>query len=155
MNHKTFVKNRRIARKLVLQVLYEVDCSDHDWEQAMSRQSSNLKLSQDASEFARSILQGVSSEKDHIDDIIAEFAPTWPVSQMGLIDRSLLRMAVCELELDSGSQEKIVINETIELAKEFGSENSYRLVNGVLGSIWDKAKGQQTIKGNYKVTSGG
>jgi len=64
-------------------------------------------------------------------------------------------MAVYELGLDTGSQEKIVINETVQLAKEFGSENSYRLVNGVLGSIWDKTKGQQTIKGNYKFTSGG
>jgi len=136
-------------------VLYEVDCSNHNWQQAMNRQISHLKLSQDASEFAQSILQGVSSRKDHIDDIIAEFAPAWPVSQMGMIDRSLLRMAVYELGLDTGSQEKIVINETVQLAKEFGSENSYRLVNGVLGSIWDKTKGQQTIKGNYKVTSGG
>ena len=141
MSQQSFVKNRRLARKLVLQVLYEVDCANHNWEDAMMRHISNLKLSRDASDFARCMLQQVIAKQDSIDDIICEFAPAWPISQMGMIDRSLLRMAICELGLDNGSQEKIVINEAVELAKEFGSDNSYKLVNGVLGSIGTRQKG--------------
>ena len=143
MSQQSFVKNRRLARKLVLQVLYEVDCANHNWDDAMMRHISSIKLSQDASEFARSILHGVVSKQHDIDDIISEFAPAWPLSQMGMIDRGLLRMAICELGLGNGSQ-KIVINEAVELAKEFGSENSYKLVNGVLGSIGTRQKVLET-----------
>lgn len=143
MSQQSFVKNRRLARKLVLQVLYEVDCANHNWEDAMMRHISNVKLPQEASDFARSILRGVASRQGDIDDIISEFAPAWPLSQMGMIDRSLLRMAICELGLGNGSQ-KIVINEAVELAKEFGSENSYKLVNGVLGSIGTRQKVLET-----------
>ena len=74
-----------------------------------------------------------------LNDLIAQYAPEWPVDQLAIVDRNILRLALFEIGCsDSDTPPKVVINEAVELAKVFGSDSSPRFVNGVLGSALDK-----------------
>ena len=85
-------------------------------------------------EFAQELLSGVSKSRSGLDNVITRYAPAWPVSQLSVIDRNILRIALFELIYTPGTPRKTAINEAVELAKIFGSESSARFVNGVLGS---------------------
>lgn len=80
---------------------------------------------------------GVWEQRHYLDRIIEEAAPNWPIDQMPGVDKAILRMALFELLLDAAEQTpmKAIINEAVELAKHFGSDNSARFVNGVLGTV--------------------
>ena len=140
MADDSFVTGRRKARTVALQVLYEVDSVDHPWDQVSSRDLKGKRLPEEAELFARGLVEGVLANTKRIDDIISEFAPSWPVSQLSVVDRNLLRLATYELTIESTSPPKVVINETVELAKLFGSDSSSRFINGVLGSVVEAEK---------------
>ena len=91
-------------------------------------------LPERTAEFARSLLGGVSKSRSGLDNVITRYAPAWPVSQLSVIDRNILRIALFELLYTPETPRKTAINEAVELAKIFGSESSARFVNGVLGS---------------------
>jgi len=84
--------------------------------------------------FAETLLNGVAKSHSGLDNVISRYAPAWPVSQLSVIDRNILRIALFELMYNLGTPRKTAINEAVELAKIFGSESSARFVNGVLGS---------------------
>ena len=84
--------------------------------------------------FAQELLGGVSKSRLGLDNVITRYAPAWPVSQLSVIDRNILRIALFELIYTPGTPRKTTINEAVELAKIFGSESSARFINGVLGS---------------------
>ena len=84
--------------------------------------------------FAQDLLSGVSQSRLGLDNVITRYAPAWPVSQLSVIDRNILRIALFELIYTPGTPRKTAINEAVELAKIFGSESSARFINGVLGS---------------------
>ena len=92
------------------------------------------KLPGSVIEFARNLLTGVSKSRLGLDNVITRYAPAWPVSQLPVVDRNILRIALFELIYTPGTPRKTAINEAVELAKTFGSESSARFVNGVLGS---------------------
>jgi len=140
MAEDSFVTARRKARTVALQVLYEVDSVDHHWDQVGSRYLNGKRLPKEAVSFARGLVEGVLANTQRIDGIISEFAPSWPVSQLSVVDRTLLRQAIYELVIERTSPPKVVINETVELAKLFGSDSSSRFVNGVLGSVVEAEK---------------
>ncbi len=80
-------------------------------------------------------MQGVLQNRLTLDDVIGRFAPAFPVEQMAVIDRNILRLAIFEILFDDNTPIKVTINEAVELAKAFGSASSPRLINGVLGSV--------------------
>ena len=84
--------------------------------------------------FAQNLLTGVAKTYTGLDHVITRYAPAWPVSQLSVIDRNILRIALFELIYTPATPRKTAINEAVELAKIFGSESSARFVNGVLGS---------------------
>ena len=129
--------SRRRTRVTALQALCEVDSVDHSIEQVLSHAQDGRPLSRPAADFLVSLTTGVLENIQTIDNMIMEFAPSWPVSQMAMIDRNLLRMAIYEMALLGETPPKVAINEAVELAKVFGSESSPRFVNGVLGSIME------------------
>ncbi|MBF8266985.1 MAG: nusB [Dehalococcoidia bacterium] len=135
-----FVTSRRGARTVALQVLYEVDSVGHPWEEVCHRCLDEKRLSPEAASFARDLVKGVLANRERLDDIISEFAPSWPVAQLLAVDRNLLRLAIYELTIDRAAPPKVVINETVEMAKLFGSESSFKFVNGVLGAVMRAAK---------------
>jgi N utilization substance protein B len=126
---------RRRARAIALQALYEVDSVGHDIEEALTHLLTNVELPEESADFVRELVNGVIQNREEIDRNIGNFAPAWPVEQIPLIDRNILRLAIFEILLDNKVPVKVAINEAVELAKLFGSDNSARFVNGVLGSV--------------------
>ena len=92
-------------------------------------------LSEENAAFAQELVNGVIQNKEEIDHNIQNFAPAWPIKQIPVVDRNILRLAIFEILLDNKVPVKVAINEAVELAKTFGSDNSPRFVNGVLGSV--------------------
>jgi N utilization substance protein B len=104
-------------------------------DQVLSQTKKSHDFSKSATEFLTTLTTGVLENIQRIDKIITEFAPTWPISQMAVTDRNLLRMAIYEMAMLGETPPKVAINEAVEVAKVFGSESSPRFVNGVLGSV--------------------
>ena len=126
---------RRRARAIALQALYEVDSVGHDIEETLTHLLANGDLSEENAAFVRELVRGVIQNREKIDQNITNFAPAWPIEQIPMIDRNILRVAIFEVLLDNKVPVKVAINEAVELAKTFGSDNSARFVNGVLGSV--------------------
>ena len=134
---------RRKARALALQALYEIDSAGRNPEEVVARLLADKRLSEDNSAFIRELVGGVIRNKGELDENIKRFAPAWPIEQLALLDRNILRLAIFELLFDNKTPVKVAINEAVELAKSFGSDNSARFVNGVLSSVSSLAAGQQ------------
>ena len=126
---------RRRARMLALQALYEVDSVEHKAEETLTRLLTGERLSEENVAFTRQLVSGVIQNKEKIDHNIQSFAPAWPIEQIPIVDRNILRLAIFEILLDNKVPVKVAINEAIELAKTFGSDNSPKFINGVLGSV--------------------
>ena len=126
---------RRKARALALQALYEVDSVGHEMEAVVSRLLAGGGLSEENAAFTRELVSGVIQNREEIDYNIQSFAPAWPVEQIPVVDRNILRLAIFEILLDNKVPVKVAINEAVELAKTFGGDNSPKFVNGVLGSV--------------------
>jgi N utilization substance protein B len=126
---------RRQARIAALQALYELDCTKHKVEETSARLRAGETLAQEALSFSGELVKGVLQHKSELDALIKKFAPAFPPEQMSIIDRNILRLAIFEILFNDKTPFKVAINEAIELAKEFGSDASPRLINGVLGSI--------------------
>ncbi len=126
---------RRRARTFALQALYEIDSMGREMEVALARLPAEAGLSEENTAFARELVSGVIQNEEKIDQNIQSFAPAWPIDQIPLVDRNILRLAIFEILLDNKVPVKVAINEAIELAKTFGSETSPKFVNGVLGSV--------------------
>jgi N utilization substance protein B len=126
---------RRKARTIALQVLFEVDSVAHDAEQTLERLLVESSLPEEGVNFARELVAGVLTNKERIDNMIQAHAPAWPVAQLAAIDRNILRLAMFEILLNNKVPVKVAINEAVELAKTFGSENSPKFINGVLGTV--------------------
>ena len=129
------VGRRRKARVLALQTLYEVDSVGHEVEGVLACLLTGGSLSEEYASFVRELVSGVIQNREEIDRSIRQFAPAWPVEQIPLVDRNILRLAIFEILLNNKVPVKVAINEAVELAKTFGSDTSSRFVNGVLGSV--------------------
>lgn len=128
---------------MALQALYEIDAAGHNPEDVLANQLGENRLSEDNIAFLHKLVSGVVLKKTKLDESIRRFAPAWPVEQMPIIDRNILRLAIFELLFDNSTPVKVAINEAIELAKTFGGDNSARFVNGVLSSVSNLATGQE------------
>jgi len=121
---------------VVLQSLYEWDFDEErDIAEILKRNIENSGFKVDE-EFCRKIIKGTVEKISEINDLIKKTAPEWPLEQIATIDRSILRIGIYELIYDAEVPPKAVINEAVELGKEFGGENSGKFINGVLGTIY-------------------
>ncbi len=118
-----------------MQTLFEVDSTAHNPELVLKRLLEEKSLPDGVVSFAREIVSGVLGSGGELDRIIQTYAPTYPVRQLAIIDRNILRIALFELSIQGKEPLKAVINEAVELAKTFGGESSSKFVNGVLGSV--------------------
>lgn len=102
----------------------------------MQNRMQDDKMPDEGQAFALGLVQGVLENKAQLDQLIGTFASEWPVEQMSIVDRNVLRIAMFEFLIDGGTPPKVAINEAVELAKLFGSDSSPRFVNGVLGTLF-------------------
>lgn len=126
---------RRKARVRALQALFEIDSVGHDRDEVLGRRTEEEPLEEEAAVFMRDLVEGVLGNEAEIDKVIALYAPAWPVAQMALIDRNILRLAIFEILFNNKVPVKVVINEAVELAKMFGGDNTPKFINGVLGTV--------------------
>lgn len=129
------MKARRKARAVALQALYEADCTTHPWETVLAERLEEQPLSAELNDFARHLVAGVLAYAGMLDELIHAHAPEWPLNQMAIIDRNVLRMAIWEFAVDRQTPIKVAINEAVELAKLYGSDSAPRFINGVLGAL--------------------
>ena len=135
--------NRHLGRIIALQSLYEyefrIQCNDEEasLDEVLSRNLERYADTVDDTDFVKRLAKGVVDCQPELDGIIQPIAPEWPIEQIARIDRSILRMAVFELKnFGDIVPPKVAINEAVELAKAFGSDNSSKFVNGVLGTAY-------------------
>jgi N utilization substance protein B len=126
---------RHKARILALQALYEIDSVARRPEAVVERLISEAKISPESGDFVRELVGGAMKNQDEIDRHIQKLAPAWPLNQLALIDRNILRLAIFEILFNNKVPVRVAVNEAVELAKSFGSENSAKFVNGVLGAV--------------------
>jgi N utilization substance protein B len=126
---------RHKARMTALQALYEIDSVGRDPAPVVARLAAEAELSEDNAAFASDLVNGVAAKRPEIDAQIRTYAPAWPVDQIAVIDRNVLRLAIFEILFDNKVPVNVAVSEAVELAKSFGSETSGKFVNGVLGSV--------------------
>ncbi len=128
---------RSRVRAAALQILFEVDATDHPLDVVLERRLQQESLGNEGSTFLRYLVVGAWEHRFYLDQLIEQTAPNWPVKQMPGVDKAILRIALFELLIDDVEQtpSRAVINEAVELAKHFGGDNSSRFINGVLGSV--------------------
>ncbi len=129
------MKSRTKARSVALQALYEIDISGHPPAVAIEERLQDEPMDNSLADFARQIVFGVLPLVQKLDDLIAQHAPEWPMDQVAVIDRNILRIALWEFAVTGVTPIKVAINEAIEMAKMYGSDSTPRFVNGVLGSL--------------------
>lgn len=129
------MKLRRQARCIALQALFEVDSVGHPAAQVLAQRLADEPLSEEGETFARELVLGVLARQGALDALIIQFAPEYPVDQLAIIDRNILRLALYELLNLSQVPIKVAVNEAVELAKLYGSDSAPRFVNGVLGAF--------------------
>ena len=129
------MKPRTKARSVAMQALYEIDIVKHSPGEVIIARIEASDLDENLAEFSRLIVYGVVPLVEQLDLFIAEHAPEWPLDQVAVVDRNILRIALWEMVLHEDTPVKVAINEAIELAKIFGTDSTPRFVNGVLGSL--------------------
>jgi len=154
--------NRHLARTLVLQALYEYDFNKGKKDIADVVEHNHREFAPDFDDqgFSLDLARGIIKNQKTIDGMITKFAPEWPLDQITMTDRNVLRMGIYELKMTADIPPKVAINEAIELAKAFGGESSGKFVNGVLGSIYKemiKQGEKQTLasQGIKEISAGG
>ena len=126
---------RRQARIIALQALYEIDCANHAVSEVLGQRVKDGSVTEVVRPFVYELVTGVIQAQTRLDALIQQYAPEWPVDQMAIVDRNILRIAIYEIMISTATPLRVVINEAVELAKAYGSDTSPRFVNGVLGSL--------------------
>lgn len=147
--------NRHLGRMVALQTLYEYEFRTQvgdqwvEWKEILKRNLEKYKKAIGDKDFVEGLISGVLDHLAELDEKLQPLAPEWPIEQISRIDRAVLRLGLYEMIF---SKEKtphsVVINEAVELAKAFGSDNSGKFINGVLGTAYrtfvEKADDEET-----------
>jgi N utilization substance protein B len=126
---------RREGRELALQALYSMDINQLDMRTTLQTFRENVRATGLVRSFAEELVAGVTGKREEIDRLIEEKSKNWAISRMGKVDLNILRLAAYELCYRSDIPKNVTINEAIEVAKKFGTEESPAFVNGILDEI--------------------
>ncbi|MFH1891011.1 MAG: transcription antitermination factor NusB [Candidatus Kuenenbacteria bacterium] len=132
------MSNRHLARTVAMQTLFEWDFNNRSQKlhEVYERNLHDFAPGLDDVAFVDSLVRGVTRNLEDIDSEIVKYAPDWPIDKITVIDRNILRLGIYELLFLKETPPKVVINESIEIAKTYGGDSSGRFVNGVLGAIY-------------------
>jgi transcription antitermination protein NusB len=145
------MSNRHLARTMVMQILFTWDFNGKnpqaDFDELIKNNFENFAPGFNDHGFVDSEIKGVMAHLDKIDALITKHAPDWPLDQITIVDRNVLRIGAYELLFVEEIPPKVAINEAIEIAKTFGGESSGKFVNGVLGAIYkNELNSQENLK---------
>lgn len=126
---------RREGRELALQALYSMDLNPLEMRTTLQLFRENVKAKGVVRAFAEDLVAGVISHREEIDRLIEEKSKNWAISRMGKVDLNIIRLAAFELYYRSDIPKNVTINEAIEVAKKFGTEDSPSFVNGILDEL--------------------
>jgi N utilization substance protein B len=149
--------NRHLGRIIALQTLYEQDFrrasgdTGFDLASVLARNIARYDAMVDDKDFIDRLVRGVTKYEKTLDEALQPIAPEWPIDQIARMDRVILRIGLYELTYEKDVPSKVVINEAVELAKAFGSENSSKFVNGVLGTALRNQEGATESSDSKKV----
>lgn len=132
--------NRRQAREKSLQILYQFDVTKVNIQEIIDQRLEEETINENVRTFIANIIEGTVNNLDEIDNIIKQYAVDWTIERMPTVDRNILRIAIYEMNYTKGTPIKVILNEAIELAKTFGSDNSAKFINGILGKIKDDSE---------------
>lgn len=133
--HRQSSGKRHQARELALKVLFQVEGTGDDPEEALVYHAFENAATAEVTNFARQLVRGVLDNRERLDAILADASENWKLDQMAKVDRAILRIAVYEIVVDRKVPTKAAINESIELAKTFSGDEAGRFVNGILGRV--------------------
>lgn len=143
------MSNRHLSRTLAMQTLYEWDFNgqkEKDLKDLLAYNLAEFAPGFDNGGFTQHLVEGVVKNLNEIDELIRKYATEWPIEQITVVDRNILRIGIYELKMDPEIPSKVAINEAIEVAKAFGGESSGKFVNGVLGAIYKEMEAAGQIK---------
>jgi N utilization substance protein B len=126
---------RHQARELALKVLFQLESSEDDPDEALRYHAAEGAATSDVAHFATQLVRGVIANQEKLDAVLSATSEHWKLEQMAKVDRIVLRIAVYEITIDRHVPTKAAINESIELAKTFSGEEAGRFVNGILGRV--------------------
>jgi|SRR5690554_5465361 len=129
------MRERRRGREAALQMLFEIDATGQSAESAIRNYWATLASSVEGRDFADKIVRGVMGDLERIDEMIRGVSRNWRLERMARVDRNVIRLATFELVAFEDIPRKVTLNEAVELAKRYGSENSASFVNGVLDRL--------------------
>jgi N utilization substance protein B len=130
--------SRHRAREAVLIVLFQVDVGKAQPDEAFHRTMDEWNVEGQDREFAKSTVFGTLENLKRIDQIIKSLSRDWKIERMNRVDRTLMRLALCEILYRNDVPPSVAINEAVELAKKYGGEDSPRFVNGILGKVAER-----------------
>lgn len=144
------MSNRHLARSIAMQTLFEWDFRGQPTAALPAITEHNLKEFgvgiETEKDFVQKLIDGVIDNLKEIDTVIKQYAPDWPVDQITVVDRNILRLGILELKFNTDNvPPKVAINEAIELAKSFGGPASGKFVNGVLGAMYKNLQNDKNI----------
>lgn len=149
--------NRHLGRIIALQTLFEQDFrrvagdKTFNLEEVLQRNIGRYQATVDDKEFIIKLVYGVVEKEQELDAELQPIAPEWPIDQIARMDRVVLRIGLYELKYGKDVPPKVVINEAVELAKAFGSDNSSKFVNGVLGTALRNITGETDNKSDSQI----
>lgn len=156
MSFVTQLANRHLSRSIALQTLYEWDFKNYNYNlvpEILKRNKEEFAIGAEDTKFIDTLVNGVMEHKEQLDKVIEKAAPLWPIGQIALVDRNVLRLGLFELLYAKKDEvpSKVAINEAIELAKSFGGESSGKFINGVLGTVYRQIdSGEEDAKNSKK-----
>ncbi|OGP82102.1 MAG: transcription antitermination factor NusB [Deltaproteobacteria bacterium RBG_16_58_17] len=143
---------RRKAREVALQVLYELDVQMIGLGEAIELFWANFEASEEARKFSSLLIEGAWNNREQIDSLISDSSENWTIARMSRVDKSILRMAVYELLFCRDIPPKVTLNEAIDLGKVYGSENSGAFINGILDALYGRLRNKDENQDNHSLT---
>ncbi len=131
---------RRAARELALKFLYQTEFNSNSPDSELNSFCERANVSEEIQSFTQTLIKNIFFHKKEVDGLLKKISANWVPDRMAMIDKNILRLGICELLFDSTTPPKVTINEAVEIAKKFGTEESPDFINGILDKVYKDSK---------------
>ena len=131
---------RRTARELALKFLYQTEFNSNSPDSELNSFCDRANVSEEVQIFTQALIKNILFHKKEVDELLEKISANWAPDRMAVIDKNILRLGICELLFDPTTPPKVVINEAVEIAKKFGTEESPEFINGILDKVFKDSK---------------